>query len=188
MNAIPCRLPGLTVIEPAVHGDERGFFTETYRRAWHESVGIPAAQEFIQDNHSRSAHGVVRGMHFHIGPGVAKLVRCARGRILDVAVDLRRGSPTYGQWEGVELDDESLRALYVPVGFAHGFCVLSEVADVSYKQSSYYDAKIERGIRYDDPAIGIEWPLRPDELVASQRDLEARPLREVAGELPFVYR
>src|SRR6202007_3113357 len=97
----PCRRPGLAVIEPAVHGDERGFFTETYRRAWHESAGMPDAQEFIQDNHSRSSHGVVRGMHFHIGPGVAKLVRCARGRILDVAVDLRRGSPTYGRWEGV---------------------------------------------------------------------------------------
>jgi dTDP-4-dehydrorhamnose 3,5-epimerase len=187
MRATPCRLPDLTVIEPAVHGDERGFFSETYRRAWHESVGIPAAQEFIQDNHSRSAHGVVRGMHFHIGPGVAKLVRCARGRILDVAVDLRRGSPTYGQWEGVELDGESLRELYVPVGFAHGFCVLSEVADVLYKQTAYYDPAVERGIAWDDPDIAIQWPLPAGQLTVSARDAAAPRLREVARELPFAY-
>ena len=100
----------------------------------------------MQDNHSRSGRGVVRGMHFQIGAGVAKLVRCARGRILDVAVDLRRGSPTYGRWAGVELDDDSMLALYVPVGFAHGFCVLSDVADVVYKQTAYYDAELERAI------------------------------------------
>jgi dTDP-4-dehydrorhamnose 3,5-epimerase len=187
MQATPCRLPGLTVIEPAVHGDERGFFTETYRRSWHQSAGIPDAEEFIQDNHSRSSHGVVRGMHFHIGAGVAKLVRCARGRILDVAVDLRRGSPTYGQWEGVELDGESLRELYVPIGFAHGFCVLSDVADVLYKQSAYYDPAVERGIAWDDPDIGIEWPLPVKELIVSERDSAAPRLRELAEELPFVY-
>jgi dTDP-4-dehydrorhamnose 3,5-epimerase len=127
MQATPCRLLGLTVVEPAVHGDERGFFAETYRHAWHESVPIPAGEEFIQDNHSRSSHGVVRGMHFHIGPGVAKLVRCARGRILDVAVDLRRGSPTYGEWEAYEHDGEALRDLYVPVRRALRFRVLSSV-------------------------------------------------------------
>ncbi len=189
MRATPCRLPGLTVIEPAVHGDERGFFAETYRRAWHESADIPAADEFIQDNHSRSAHGVVRGMHFHIGPGVAKLVRCSRGRILDVAVDLRRGSPTYGEWEGVELDGdgESLRELYVPVGFAHGFCVLSALADVLYKQTAYYDPAVERGIAWDDPDIAIQWPLPLAELIVSERDRAAPRLRELAGELPFEY-
>ncbi len=187
MRTVPCRLPGLTVIEPDVHGDERGFFSETYRRAWHESVGIPAGQEFIQDNHSRSSHGVVRGMHFHIGPGVAKLVRCSRGRILDVAVDLRRGSPTYRHWEGVELDSESLRELYVPVGFAHGFCVLSDVADVLYKQTAYYDPAVERGIAWDDPDIAIAWPLPLDELIVSERDRAAPRLGEVAEELPFEY-
>lgn len=187
MQVTPCRLPGLTRIEPAVHGDKRGFFSETYRRAWHEVAGIPSMEEFIQDNHSRSSHGVVRGMHFHIGPGVAKLVRCARGRILDVAVDLRRGSPTYGQWEGIELDDESLRELYVPVGFAHGFCVLSDVADVLYKQTAYYDPAIERGIAWNDPDIGIDWPLPAAELIVSARDAAAPRLRELADELPFVY-
>jgi len=187
MRTTPCRLQGLIVVEPDVYGDERGFFAETYRREWHEAAGIPAAEELIQDNHSRSSHGVVRGMHFHIGDGVAKLVRCARGRILDVAVDLRRGSPTYGEWEGVELDGESLRELYVPVGFAHGFCVLSDVADVLYKQSAYYDPAVERGIAWDDPDIAIEWPLPVAELIVSERDRAAPRLRDVGEGLPFEY-
>jgi dTDP-4-dehydrorhamnose 3,5-epimerase len=178
-------MPGLVVIEPVVHGDERGFFCETYRREWHGEAGIPESEQFLQDNHSRSGRGVVRGMHFHIGAGVSKLVRCARGRILDMAVDLRRGSPTYGRWEGVELDEESMRVLYLPVGFAHGFCVLSDVADVLYKQSAYYDPAVERGIAWDDPDVGIAWPLPADELIVSARDLEAPALREVADELPF---
>jgi len=175
------------ILEPAVFPDERGFFCETYRLQWHAEAGIPAEDVFIQDNHSRSARGVVRGMHFHIGPGVAKLVRCARGRILDVAVDLRRGSPTYGQWEGVELDDERMRVLYVPVGFAHGFCVLSDVADVLYKQSAYYDPAVERGIAWDDPDFGSEWPLPADELIVSARDAAAPKLAEIAETLPFRY-
>jgi dTDP-4-dehydrorhamnose 3,5-epimerase len=187
MRAIPCRLPGLTIIEPAVYRDGRGFFSETYRRSWHERAGIPAEQELIQDNHSRSSHGVVRGMHFHVGPGVAKIVRCARGRILDVNVDLRRGSPTYGQWEGVELDEETLRELYVPIGFAHGFCVLSEVADVIYKQSAYYDPALERGIAWDDPEIAIAWPLARERLIVSERDAAAPRLSAMADELPFVF-
>jgi dTDP-4-dehydrorhamnose 3,5-epimerase len=187
MRSIPTRLPGLTILEPQVFPDERGFFTETYRREWHSDAGIPKEEDFVQDNHSRSSRGVVRGMHFHIGDGVAKLVRCARGRIVDVNVDLRRGSPTYGQWEGVELDDENMRVLYVPVGFAHGFCVLSEVADVLYKQSAYYDPAVERGIAWDDPEIGIEWPLPMEELIVSERDRQAPRLAEVAAELPFRY-
>jgi dTDP-4-dehydrorhamnose 3,5-epimerase len=187
MQPIPTNLPGLTILEPAVFLDERGFFSETYRREWHAEAGIPPAEEFIQDNHSRSSRGVVRGMHFHIGPGVAKLVRCSRGRIVDVAVDLRKGSPTYGKWEGVELDDENMRVLYVPVGFAHGFCVLSEIADVLYKQSAYYHPAVERGIAWDDPEIGIEWPLPLDELIVSERDKQAPKLAEVAAELPFRY-
>jgi dTDP-4-dehydrorhamnose 3,5-epimerase len=124
-------------------------------------------------------------MHFQLGDGVAKLVRCARGRILDVAVDLRAGSPTYGQWEGVELDEQSMRELYVPVGFAHGFCVLSDVADVLYKQTGYYDGALDRGIAYDDPDVGIQWPLPADELIVSERDASSPRLAEVADELPF---
>ena len=185
MRVLPTRLPGLVAIEPTVHADERGFFCETYRREWDPEVGVPAAQDFVQDNHSRSARGVVRGMHFHIGEGVAKLVRCARGQIVDVAVDLRRGSPTFAQWEAVELDDERMRELYLPVGFAHGFCVLSEVADVLYKQSSYYDPAVERGIAWNDPDVAIAWPLPERELIVSERDANAPLLSELAGDLPF---
>ena len=187
MRVQATRLPGLVALEPVVHADERGFFCETYRAQWHAELGLPAEQRFVQDNHSRSTRGVVRGLHFHIGDGVAKLVRCGRGRILDVAVDLRRGSPTYARWEAVELDDESMRELYLPVGFAHGFCVLSAAADVLYKQTAYYDPEVERGIAWDDPDIGIEWPLPADELIISARDSEAPPLREIADELPFEF-
>jgi dTDP-4-dehydrorhamnose 3,5-epimerase len=185
MRALSVRLPGLVVIQPAVHPDQRGFFAETYRRKWHGELGIPPQRQFVQDNHSRSSRGVLRGMHFQIGEGVAKLVRCARGAIMDVAVDLRRGSPTFGQWEAVELDDRSMRELYVPVGFAHGFCVLSEIADVVYKQSGYYDPELERTIAWDDPDVGVEWPLPVDELIVSERDARAPRLSEVASELPF---
>ncbi len=185
MRALPVSLDGLVVIQPTVHGDGRGFFTETYRREWHAELGMAPAEQFVQDNHSRSARGVLRGMHFQVGSGVAKLVRCARGRIFDVAVDLRRGSPTYGRWEAVELDDASMRELYVPVGFAHGFCVLSEVADVIYKQTAYHDPAVERGIAFDDPEVGIEWPLPPGELTVSERDAAAPRLSEIAAELPF---
>jgi dTDP-4-dehydrorhamnose 3,5-epimerase len=185
VSAQTVSLPGLAVIEPAVHGDARGFFTETYRLAEHGRWGIPEADRFVQDNQSRSTRGVVRGMHFMVGPGVAKLVRCARGRIFDVAVDLRRGSPTYGRWEGVELDDVSMRQLYVPVGFAHGFCVLSDVADVVYKQTAYYDSELERAIAYDDPDVGVSWPLAAEELIVSERDVVAPRLAEIADELPF---
>ena len=124
-------------------------------------------------------------MHFQIGAGVAKLVRCGRGAIVDVVVDLRRGSPTYAGWEGVRLDDENQRLLYVPVGFAHGFCVLSDEADVIYKQSAYYDPDLERGIAYDDPDVGIEWP--DIELHVSERDARAPRLVDIADALPFEY-
>lgn len=187
MEIVPARIQGPAVIAPSVFGDERGFFVETYRRQWHAAAGIPEDEQFIQDNHSRSSRGVVRGMHFHVGSGVAKLVRCARGRILDVLVDLRRGSPTYGEWEGFELDEVDMRILYVPVGFAHGFCVLSDIADVIYKQSAYYDPEIERGIAWDDPDVAIRWPLPVEELIVSARDSVAPLLREVARDLPFEY-
>ena len=183
----PVSIEGVLLLEPTSFGDDRGRFVETYRRQWHADAGIAPEEVVVQDNHSRSTKGVVRGMHFHIGAGVAKLVRCARGRILDVVVDLRAGSPTYGEWEGVELDEQELRVLYIPVGFAHGFCVLSEVADVLYKQSAYYDTAVERGIAWDDPDVAIQWPLARAELTVSARDAEAPRLADVASELPFRY-
>jgi len=182
MRVLETRLDGPILFEPVVHGDERGFFIESYRaNAWAQH-GI--ADTFVQDNHSRSRRGVLRGMHFSIGAGQAKLVRCARGRIFDVVVDLRRASPTFGEWEGFELDDELHRQLYIPVGFAHGFCVLSEIADVTYKCSTYYSADVERGFAYDDPEVGIAWP-QDIALLVSRRDVEAPTLREIAGELAF---
>jgi dTDP-4-dehydrorhamnose 3,5-epimerase len=187
MRVLATRLDGLMAIEPAAFSDERGFFCETYRSQWHRELGIAESERFVQDNHSRSTRGVLRGMHFQLGEGVGKLVRCSRGRILDVAVDLRRDSPTYGQWDGMQLDDESMRELYVPVGFAHGFCVLSDVADVIYKQTAYYDPELERGIAWNDPDVGIEWPLPERELIVSERDAAAPLLRELRDELPFVY-
>jgi len=182
MRVVDTRLQGPLLLEPTVHGDGRGFFIESYRaNVWAEH-GVD--ETFVQDNHSRSGLGVVRGMHFSIGEGQAKLVRCARGRILDVVVDLRRESPTYGEWEAVELDDESHRQYFVPIGFAHGFVVLSEIADVTYKCSTYYDGAIERGFKYDDPDVGIEWP-QDMALLVSERDMKAPTLSEIAGELPF---
>jgi dTDP-4-dehydrorhamnose 3,5-epimerase len=185
MRVLSTRLDGLVAIEPASFADERGFFCETYRSEWNAALGIADSERFVQDNHSRSTRGVLRGMHFQIGDGLGKLVRCARGQIVDVAVDLRRGSPTYGQWDGVVLDEQSMRELYVPVGFAHGFCVLSDVADVIYKQTAYYNPELERGIAWNDPDVAIEWPLPADELIVSARDSAAPLLRELADELPF---
>ena len=183
MRVLDSRLRGPILAEPTVHGDARGFFFESYRASAYAALGVREA--FVQDNHSRSAHSVVRGMHFAVGEGQAKLVRCARGSIVDVVVDIRRGSPTFGQWEAFELDDERLRQVYVPIGFAHGFCVTSDVADVVYKCSSYYEPAVERAIAYDDPDVAIEWPAL--ELHPSERDAAAPRLAEVAGELPFVY-
>ena len=177
-------LEGPVVFEPRVFGDERGFFVETFRTAWFEERGLPT--EWVQDNHSRSGRGVVRGMHFQGGAPQAKLVRCARGAILDVLVDVRRGSPQFGRWEAYELDDRSMRVLYVPPGFAHGFCALGEVNDVIYKQTAYYDPALEGGIAWNDPDVGIEWP-GDVELQVSDRDAAAPRLAEVADELPFSY-
>ncbi len=187
MRVLPTRLDGLVYVEPATFADERGFFSETYRSSWHDELGMDGDERFVQDNHSRSSRGVLRGMHFQVGSGVAKLVRCARGQIVDVVVDLRSGSPTYGEWEAVELDDESMRELYVPVGFAHGFCVLSEIADVIYKQTAYYDPQLERAMAWNDPDVGISWPLPEPQLTISERDAAAPQLRELKDELPFVY-
>ncbi len=175
-------LDGLVLIEPEVHGDERGFLLETFRSdAWSE-LGIDL--EFVQENHSRSTRRrTLRGLHFQTDPGQAKLVRCLRGGIWDVAVDLRRDSPTFGRWEGHELDDELHRQLLVPIGFAHGFCVLSEVADVAYKLSSVYAPETECAIAWDDPEIGIEWPV--SEPLLSERDRRAPPLADVTESLPW---
>ena len=180
MRALPTRLEGPVLVEPVVHGDARGFFLETYRSDLLRDMGI--SDTFVQDNHSRSRRGVVRGMHFQ--PGTAKLVRCGRGAILDVLVDIRRESPAFGQWEGFELSDENHHTLYCPDGFAHGFCVLSEVADVLYKTSSYYAAELEAGFSHRDPDVAIAWPADL-ELVASARDATAPRLAEIADQLPF---
>jgi len=185
MQRIDTRLEGPILVEPRKIGDERGFFCETYRRGVFDELGIP--EEMVQDNHSRSGRGIVRGMHFQIGQGAAKLVRCARGAIVDVMVDIRRGSPTFGEWEAFHLDEDNMRVVYCPVGFAHGFCVLSDIADVMYKQSNYYSDETERGIAYNDPDVGIEWPLPVEELIPSQRDASAPRLRDIEAELPFVY-
>jgi dTDP-4-dehydrorhamnose 3,5-epimerase len=184
MKRLETRLEGPILVEPVIHGDKRGFFHESYRRSVYAELGV--SEEFVQDNHSRSGQGVVRGMHFQVDRGMAKLVRCARGVILDVLVDLRRGSPSFGRWESFELSDENLHQLYCPIGFGHGFCVLSDSADVMYKCSAYYDESIERGIAYDDPDVGIEWP-SDVELVASERDASAPRLRDIEDQLPFRY-
>jgi dTDP-4-dehydrorhamnose 3,5-epimerase len=174
MRRVDTRIDGPVLIEPVVHGDARGFFQETYRKAVFADLGVH--EEFVQDNHSRSRLGVLRGMHFQ--PGQAKLVRCARGSILDVVVDIRPGSASFGEWEPFPLDDEAHRQLYVPDGFAHGFCVTSELADVVYKVSTYYDPDAESGFRFDDPEVGIEWP-KGIELQVSDRDRTAPLLSEL---------
>jgi dTDP-4-dehydrorhamnose 3,5-epimerase len=184
MEVLPTRLDGLKLLAPAVHGDERGFFLETWRADAYAAVGVDAA--FVQDNHSRSRRGTLRGIHFQLHPGQGKLVRCVRGAIFDVAVDLRRGSPTFGEWEGFSLDDAHAHQLWIPVGFGHGFCVVSEDADVAYKVTSYYDPATEAGIRFDDPDVGVAWPSGV-ELRFSERDATAPRLADIAGELPYLH-
>jgi dTDP-4-dehydrorhamnose 3,5-epimerase len=181
MERLQTRLDGPVLLAPTLHGDERGFFMETFRADTWAAEGVPI--DFVQDNHSRSKRGTVRGIHFQTHPGQGKLVRVARGSVLDVVVDLRRGSPTFGEWEAVELDDERGLQLFIPIGFGHGFCVLSDVADFVYKVTSYFDAATESGFRYDDPDVGIEWPHL--ELLYSERDRTAPRLAEIADELPF---
>ena len=179
----PTRLDGPLLLQPAVFGDDRGFFSETFRANDFAELGI--GEDFVQDNHSRSRYGTVRGMHFQIGAGASKLVRCARGTIVDVLVDLRRDSPTYRQWEAYELSDDNMRVLYAPIGFGHGFCVTSDVADVIYKQSNYYSSDVERGISFMDEDIAIEWPVPREDWIYSERDSDAPRLRDIAGDLPF---
>lgn len=176
----PTRLDGPRLIEPVVHGDARGFFLESFRADVLAEAGIEVT--FVQDNHSRSRGGTIRGMHFQAGQ--CKLVRCVRGAILDVVVDIRPESPRFGEWEAVRLDDETHHQLLVPDGFAHGFCVLSVEADVTYKVSSYYDPTREAGFCFDDPAVGIRWPFAPDQATVSDRDRAAPTLEDLTATLP----
>ena len=175
MKVTNLRLQGLKLIQPALFQDERGFFKESYHASRYSQLGIISS--FVQDNHSFSKKNVIRGMHFQSTPGQNKLVWVTQGKIFDVAVDLRKDSPTFGHWEGVYLDDQSQEQLFVPKGFAHGFCVLSdEGAHVNYKVSALYDSSTEKTFRYDDPAVGIEWPIKNP--ILSIRDRESPCLKE----------
>ena len=180
MRAVADRLAGLILLEPDVFRDERGFLLETHNRSRYAEFGI--ADDFVQDNHSRSTRGTIRGLHFTDEPGQAKLVRVSHGAVWDVVVDLRRTSGTFGEWESFELDDVDHRQLYVPIGFAHGFCVLSEAADVTYKMSTYYDRHRDRGLSWDDPQLGIEWPI--SDPLLSARDRANPRLAQLRASLP----
>ena len=168
MKIIKTHLPGVIVLEPSVFGDKRGFFLETYREDKLQEAGITV--HFVQDNHSRSKRGVLRGLHYQIEQTQGKLVRVATGSVFDVAVDVREGSPTFGQWYGTELNEESMRMMYVPPGYAHGFVVLSEYADFIYKCTDYYHPQSEKGIAWDDPDIGIDWHISKNDVSLSEKD------------------
>ena len=158
MNVVPTELPEVLLIEPRVFGDQRGFFMETWSRRAFDEAGIDTGS-FVQDNHSRSAKGVLRGLHYQIQQPQGKLVRCTRGAIYDVAVDMRRSSPNFGRWMGRTLSEENKHLLWIPPGFAHGFCVLSDIADFVYKCTDFYAPAHERTLLWSDPAVGIDWPL-----------------------------
>jgi dTDP-4-dehydrorhamnose 3,5-epimerase len=177
---LPTELAGVVVIEPTVHRDERGFFLETYHAVKYREGGIEAV--FVQDNHSRSARGTLRGLHAQIEKPQAKLVRVVHGEIFDVAVDIRRGSPTFARWVGARLSAENFRQIFVPEGFAHGFCVTSDAAEVEYKCTALYAPEAEIAIAWNDPAIGIRWPAA--EPVLSKRDREAPALAAWTARLP----
>ena len=175
----PLAIADVILIEPRRSGDARGFFMETYKRSEFMANGI--AEAFVQDNYSRSARGVLRGLHYQLAPQAqGKLVTVAQGEVFDVAVDIRPASPTFARWVGVMLSSEQPRLLYVPPGFAHGFCVLSEIAEIQYKCSEYYDPRDDRGVRWNDPALGIAWPVT--DAILSGKDA-AQPLLGEA-ELP----
>jgi dTDP-4-dehydrorhamnose 3,5-epimerase len=180
MEVIPTRLNGLVLIQPRIFDDERGYFLETYSRERYGEAGV--ATDFVQDNHSRSHRGAIRGLHFQRSPGQPKLVRCTRGRVFDVVVDVRPSSPTFGQWESFELDDRAHRQLFIPIGFAHGLQALEADTDFAYKVGSLYDPAAEVGIRWDDPDLGIPWPI--EEAIVSARDAVNPPLRDIHDQLP----
>ena len=182
MKVVETPIPGLVIVEPRVFGDERGFFLETFNAARFAESGLPSA--FVQDNHSRSARGVLRGLHYQRRNPQGKLVSVVRGEVWDVAVDIRDGSPTFGKWFGMSLSESRRQLLWIPPGFAHGFCVLSESADFLYKCTALYDPEDDRGIRWDDPAIGIDWPLANPTLSAKDRALPT--LAEAKDALPVL--
>ncbi len=166
MNVIATDLPEVVLLEPKVFGDDRGFFMESYNKRVLAGVGIQA--EFVQDNHSRSAKGVLRGLHYQLQQAQGKLVRVVAGRVFDVAVDLRRSSPTFGRWTGFELSAENKRLAWIPPGFGHGFLVLSDSADFLYKATDYYAPEHERSVLWNDPAVGIQWPLDGEPLLSAK--------------------
>ncbi len=179
MNIIKTALEGVLILEPKVFGDERGFFMESFnQRVFDEAVGRHV--EFVQDNHSRSARGVLRGLHFQLPPHAqGKLVRVTQGSVFDVAVDVRRGSPTFGRWVGVELSGTNHRQFWIPPGFAHGFLVTSDSADFLYKTTDYYAPQAEGTVRWDDPAAGVQWPLDDEQQPQlSPKDAQAPLLAE----------
>jgi len=181
MKVTPTAIEGVLVLEPRVFGDERGFFLESYnQKAFDDALGREL--RFVQDNHSRSARGVLRGLHFQLPPHAqGKLVRVTQGSVFDVAVDMRRSSPTFGRWVGVELSGQNHRQLWLPPGMAHGFLVTSDSADFLYKTTAYYAPQAERSVRWDDPAIGIEWPLPGGAPTLSAKDAAAPSLAEAAA-------
>ncbi len=181
MKIIPTELEGVVVLEPKVHRDPRGFFVETFSASRYAEAGI--REVFVQDNHSCSEKDVVRGLHGQLRRPQAKLVRVIRGEIFDVVVDIRRGSPTFGRWTSAHLSAENFRQIYVPTGFAHGLCVLSESAEVEYKCSDLYDPADELRVLWNDPVIGIDWPTATPKL--SAKDLEATPLAAWWDRLPL---
>ena len=176
MNVIETSLPGVLILEPRVFADERGFFMETYHSGHFRQLGIDA--NFVQDNHSRSARGVLRGLHYQEPNAQGKLVRCTKGALFDVAVDIRVGSPHFGKWTSFELTEENKRMAWVPAGFAHGFCSLSDEADLVYKCTAVYDAKSDRSILWSDSDLQIAWPIRRPLL--SPKDAAAPRLKEAA--------
>ena len=177
MNIIETEIPEVLLIEPKVFGDERGFFMESFnQRNFSEKTGIN--MEFVQDNHSRSSQGVLRGLHYQIQQAQGKLLRATLGEIFDVAVDIRKNSPNFGKWVGYLLSAENKRQLWVPPGFAHGFLVVSEAADVLYKTTDYYAAEYERSILWNDSEIGISWPINGIEVKLSQKDKDGTTLKE----------
>lgn len=174
-------IEGVYIIEPTVFGDERGYFMETYQEKEFKEAGIDGT--FVQDNQSKSKRGVLRGLHFQRTKPQGKLVRVIRGEVFDVAVDLRRDSATYGKWEGVTLSEDNKKQFYIPEGFAHGFLVLSDEAEFTYKCTDFYHADDEGGILWNDPEIGVEWPLEGvDELILSEKDEKWKPLEETVVE------
>jgi dTDP-4-dehydrorhamnose 3,5-epimerase len=180
LRVVPTELPGVLIVEPDVHRDGRGFFVETYHEERYRAHGIDAP--FVQDNRSRSTSGTLRGLHLQVGRPQGKLIQVIEGEVFDVAVDVRRGSPTFGRWLSIVLTAESFRQYYIPPGFAHGFCVLSPVAQVEYKCTDFYDPTTEIGIAWNDPSLAIQWPIA--EPLLSPRDQKHPTLAAQLGKLP----